>query len=319
MAPTQRLQYVTLDVFTEDLFTGNPLAIVKVPHAVTLSQEQKQAIAKEFNYSETVILHDTADGDNKPEWKTDIFLTTAEIPYAGHPTVGTAVYLGRQLAVSSTSYRGTLLCKAGPVPFRYDPDSQTAVVEVPHDVHIHQKIFEPHEQQIVGLASEVRENIVGNVPFVSLVKGVTFALIELRSEEILAKLKANLKPTKSSKDLDQHWFDNGLVATFFYVRKAPSHDGTTSLRTRMVYESLEDPATGAASATLAAYLTLQDAKRAPFGSERMSYAYEMVQGVEMGRRSVISVEVALTAGKKEILAIGLRGTAVEVMEGSLGI
>jgi len=75
------LSFATVDVFTHVRFGGNPLAIVNIPCPVSLSQEQKQAIAREFNYSETVFLHeDTSSPDGR---KVDIFTTTEELPFAG--------------------------------------------------------------------------------------------------------------------------------------------------------------------------------------------------------------------------------------------
>ena len=73
-------KFVTLDVFTENRFEGNPLALVHVPADSPITQEQKQAIAREFNLSETVFLH--AD-DGSPERRLDIFVPSTEIPFAG--------------------------------------------------------------------------------------------------------------------------------------------------------------------------------------------------------------------------------------------
>ena len=75
-----KLKFVTLDVFTESRFEGNPLALVYVPATNKVSQEQKQAIAREFNLSETVFLHEQ---DGLTQRKLDIFIPTAEIPFAG--------------------------------------------------------------------------------------------------------------------------------------------------------------------------------------------------------------------------------------------
>lgn len=85
------LSFVTLDVFTKTRYTGNPLAIIRVPTSVTLSQSQKQRIAREFNLSESVFLHEqTAQDRSDKSVRIDIFTAYAEVPFAGHPTVGTA-------------------------------------------------------------------------------------------------------------------------------------------------------------------------------------------------------------------------------------
>lgn len=82
---TQTSAYVTTDVFTGTRYEGNPLAIIRMPTSQPLRQDQKQKIAREFNFSETVILHEDEESYKKLEWVFDIFLTTAEIPMVGWP------------------------------------------------------------------------------------------------------------------------------------------------------------------------------------------------------------------------------------------
>jgi PhzF family phenazine biosynthesis protein len=310
---TRKLQFdfITLDVFTQVRYTGNPLAVVRVPHSGTLTQQQKQMIAREFNYSETVILHENQEVGDNPQWKIDIFLTDAEIPFAGHPAVGTACLLGKQLldlASGIDQVNGTLITKAGPVPFAYMRQSNTAQCEVPHDVHIHPGTLSVEDAESVGLPCTVYESFVKKPPFVSLVKGVTFALVQLPTENVLAAVPPNLGLLKGHKGLDKDWAAEGsTVGFFFFVKDGHAADGSTKLRTRMLLGSLEDPATGSASSTLAAYLTLHEPDT---GTK-----FHMVQGLEMGRKSEIGVEVVVEEGR--INKITLRGSAVGVMEGSL--
>lgn len=314
-----KLDFITLDVFTRVRYTGNPLAIVKVPRSETLTQEQKQMIAREFNYSETVILYETEGADHDLRWNVDIFLTTAEIPFAGHPTVGTACFLGEQLLGSksgSDQINGTLVTKAGPVPFVYLRQSHAARCEVPHDLHVHQRALTTEDAQSIGLPSAVYENFANKPPFVSLVKGVTFALVQLLEEDALAAIRPNLNLLKSNHGLDKDWTAEGsTVGFFFFVKVGHAEDGSTRLRTRMILGSLEDPATGSASSTLAAYLALYGHENERQGATKGVHEFEMVQGVEMGRKSVIGVEV--TVNKSRIDKISLAGSAVSVMEGSL--
>ena len=162
---TRKLQFdfITLDVFTQVRYIGNPLAVVKVPHSETLTQQQKQLIAREFNYSETIILHENQEVGDKPQWKIDIFLTDAETPFAGHPAVGTACLLGKQLldlAGGIDQVNGTLITKAGPVPFAYMRQSNTAQCEVPHDIHVHPKTLNVEDAESVGLPGTVYESFV---------------------------------------------------------------------------------------------------------------------------------------------------------------
>jgi PhzF family phenazine biosynthesis protein len=317
-----QLDFITLDVFTQVRYTGNPLAIVKVPPSETLTQQQKQMIAREFNYSETVILHELQQVDHDPQWNIDIFLTTAEIPFAGHPTVGTACFLGEQLldlGRDSDQINGTLITKAGLVAFAYLRQSKTAQCDVPHDVHVHPRTLTTEDAQTVGLPRAVYENIVNSPPFVSLVKGVTFALVQLPTEDVLGAVPANLSLLKSHDGLDKDWAAKGsTVGFFFFVKVGQAEEGVPAiLRTRMILGSFEDPATGSASSTLAAYLALHEPYNKGESATNQVHKFQMVQGVEMGRKSVIGVEVI--AKHSRIDRITLTGSAACVMEGSLVI
>ncbi|KAF3357854.1 Putative DNA helicase INO80 [Verticillium dahliae VDG1] len=104
------LDFVTLDVFTKTPYQGNPLGVVHLPHDRPITQAQKQAIAREFNLSETVFLHDV-DPANDPDPTTrriDIFMTKGELPFAGHPTIGAAAYL-RSRGVTTLGWHETFI------------------------------------------------------------------------------------------------------------------------------------------------------------------------------------------------------------------
>jgi PhzF family phenazine biosynthesis protein len=114
------LQFTTLDVFTTAPFRGNPLAIVHVPIGADLSQAQKQLIAREFNLSESVFLHDqTSEDIQAGQARIDIFTVVAEVPFAGHPTVGTSNYLAHYLKNRTVH---TLVTRAGLLPFEVHAD-----------------------------------------------------------------------------------------------------------------------------------------------------------------------------------------------------
>lgn len=110
------LPFTTIDVFTQTPFKGNPLAVVTIPFGLTLTQTQKQAIAKEFNLSETVFVHDAVEPSATDERRFDIFTPQAELPFAGHPTIGTAVFLYPKGV-------RTLIAKAGPIEIEPALDS----------------------------------------------------------------------------------------------------------------------------------------------------------------------------------------------------
>lgn len=132
------LYFATLDVFTDTRFKGNPLAIVQIPSNLTLEQTRKQAIASEFNLSETVFLH---HGNDEPleNPRIDILTSNAEIPFAGHPTIGTIYYLcADHGGLSDSVDRFTLHTKAGPVAASFDHAKRSATADIPHNVRLHQ-------------------------------------------------------------------------------------------------------------------------------------------------------------------------------------
>lgn len=140
MATNTQLDFVTIDVFTLTPYQGNPLAIVRVPSGGTLTQEQKQTIAREFNLSETTFLHENAEGVDALIWNVDIFMTSQELPFAGHPTVGTACYvLGRTASARGIEHGvidAKFNLKAGPVRLQYDVAKRTAKAAIPHNVYV---------------------------------------------------------------------------------------------------------------------------------------------------------------------------------------
>lgn len=316
MMNTQTLPYVTTDVFTSTRYEGNPLAIIRMPTSQPLEQDQKQKIAREFNFSETVILHENEESYKKLEWVFDIFLTTAEIPFAGHPTIGTIVYLGKVLEKSGASgvINGTLLAKAGRLPFTYDTRSEVATAEVPNDSHVHQKVLDPHTLRNVGVRSEVFDHMTGPAAVVSIVKGMTFGLVELSSLSALGYVAPGYQRL-DTEEFNPEYALNGPCGLLFY-HITEQNESVTKIRSRMVLQAIEDPATGSASSALGVWLALQSSKSRVVAKK--VHRFEITQGVEMGRQSAIGVEITLD-DKGTVVKVALSGTAVEVMRGSLGV
>lgn len=145
---------------------------------------------------------------------------------------------------------------------------------------------------------------------VSIVKGMTFVLIELESLDALESVTLAGK-TLTIDGLDQAW-DDTFVGSYFFVRIGRGDSELESIRTRMIEGPLEDPATGSAASDLAAYLTLQD------GIPGQTSKYKIIQGVEMGRRSEILVDVQL-GDDGSVAKVYLSGGAVAVMEGRVTV
>lgn len=298
MSPS--LKFVTLDVFTASQFSGNPLAIVHLPPSSILTQAQKQFIAREFNLSETVFLYEPSS-ESDSITTVDIFTTSAELPFAGHPTVGTGWYLLTHVQKSRST---TLRTKAGDIPVVLNPSGRVRV-QVPIDFKVHASFFHPdmkaHQPQLKE--EDYVNGLAGAESVVSIVKGMSFILLQLTSESALSRLQPFRERIAMPKGYLGEW--NGFIGVYAFFECS---DGT--VRTRMFDGALEDPATGSAASALSGWL----GKRKGHGR----WNVEIVQGVEMGRRSEIGVAVVVDS-EGEVKSVELEGGAVAVMEGSLNI
>ncbi|KAL9587625.1 MAG: hypothetical protein Q9212_000079 [Teloschistes hypoglaucus] len=308
----QSVRYVTLDVFTAERFKGNPLAIVKLPSDVTLGQDVKQRIAREFNLSETVFLHPPSS--ETPSRTCDIFTPSEELPFAGHPTIGTLVYLATTDGLATEVVQSlTLQTKAGLIKASFDEETGVAEASIPHNVRIHQKpvpwrsIVDAHPS-LKGLEA----GSTTSCPLVSIVQGMTFIIINLPRLEDLASL------TLGGSAIDPRvlqWEEGweSFTAPYFYVVVSEDEDGRKMhVRSRMLEPSIgEDPATGSAASALAAYLALQR------GTASATYSFNIEQGVEMGRKSEIGVKVRLDESGKAVKEVILSGSAVPVSQGTM--
>ncbi|KAM0439945.1 hypothetical protein ACHAPT_001045 [Fusarium lateritium] len=306
------LPFVTLDVFTTTRYRGNPLAVVTIPaEGPEPSQEQKQAVAREFNLSETVFVHDVnLDGPESDVTRRviDIFTPDTEVPFAGHPTIGTAASLIPQGV-------NTVITKAGPIAL-VQPRPGHIKAAIPHNVRRHRSTLAQLSAPAPGQLSfdpAIRQ-LELEAPLFSIVNGLSFVLIKLPDLEHLAKVQTSVVPFSVNDLLDDDW-QNGVLFKYYYVLTGQRQENGVdvfSIRTRMMEATMEDPATGSAACTLSSYLTLQQP-----GLQDQTFRYEIDQGVEMGRESNIVVQV--TAKESKIDMVELSGTATQVMRGYVTI
>ncbi|KAI9722830.1 MAG: hypothetical protein M1828_004396 [Chrysothrix sp. TS-e1954] len=308
MAP---LHYDVVDVFTTQRYTGNQLAIIHVPRSRSLSKEEKQKIAIEFGYSESVFLAEADDGT--ASWEINIYTPEGEIPLAGHPVIGTAWLLGQKSSGHLLS-QGVLVPEVGETPFTLawlDRDNCEPRVEMPQTLHKHAASVSVANviNAQADLETYPQSKAERMFPVVSLVKGMTFVLVELDSIEALGNVKGGSAVPQNL--LDQGWEPSLMGWYFYYIEiGAP---GPIKLHCRMVEKFGEDAATGSAACTLTGYLS-QLAKTA--GLEAEHFEYIVTQGEHMGRKSTIKTTVSVTASA-EITSIVLQGNAVHVMSGIL--
>lgn len=300
------LDYVTLDVFTDRAFGGNPLAIVT--DARGLDGAVMQRIAAEFNYSESTFILPPPDGSDCLA-TVRIFTPVNELPFAGHPNVGTAFYVAQvgELYGQPAGDRFRFAEKAGPVDCRIRRNGKhiSASITAPRPLEIGQAV----DPAIVAACGSLSPNAIVSAnhdpAFVSV--GLPFAVAELGSLAELAQARPNgsafVEADERYHNADDHF------PLFLYVRV----DGDPfKLRARMfapLNNIPEDPATGSAAGAMCAYL----ASLLPESDGELAFTLD--QGVEMGRPSRIEVTVEKRGG--ELGAVRIGGTCVEMMQGRL--
>jgi trans-2,3-dihydro-3-hydroxyanthranilate isomerase len=299
-----KLTFATYDVFTARKFAGNPLAIVE--DAGHLSDSQMQTIAREFNLSETIFVMAPDDPANTA--KVRIFFPTAEIPFAGHPTIGCAIHLAQRKYKDGCSFETTIRLEevAGLVPVKVSrigdvPRAQLTAPVVPFAVD---HALPSVEEAARALALEPSDIGFDNHGLGLHQGGPRFFYVPLKSREAL----------KRAKVIEPHWSKMvsamGHGNAYLYVRGGDGDN--TSFRGRMYNPTEgipEDPATGSATALLASQLLKAEALKD--GTHR----WQLEQGYEMGRPSDLWLEADVADAK--LVAVRVAGQAVQIMAGVL--
>ena len=293
-----KLPFHTYDVFTNRRFGGNPLAIVE--DADDLTTEQMQVIAREFNLSETIFVRKPKDPAHTASVR--IFLPTAEIPFAGHPTVGCAIHLAQKKYKPGCSFETTITLEevAGLVPVKVSrigdvPRAQFTAPIIPFAPDVPLPAVEEVARALSLVPSDIGFDGHGLGMFQA---GPMFLFVPVKSRAALAKARVTTPC----------W--PGMV----YVYTPGGSHPETRFRARMfapLQGIPEDPATGAATAILAAQLLVSE--RLGDGAHR----WRLEQGYEMGRPSDLWLEADVAAAK--LLAVRVAGQAVQIMSGVLEV
>lgn len=300
--------YQTVDVFTTTRFGGNPLAVVL--DARGLSDTEMQQIAAEFAYSETTFVLPPTDAANTA--RVRIFTPTGEVPFAGHPNVGTAFVLaqGGELFGRPLGAQMRFEEIAGLVAVEISMDGEQvtgAAITAPRRLELGSLVS---VELVAACASLESEDIVTTTHEPRIVSvGLPFAVAELASRAALARAKPN--PLRF-READRAFPETAVGFSLFVYVPSDTTGGAFAARMFAPLDNVyEDPATGSASAALAAYLVALDA--AP---EREA-AIVIAQGEDMGRPSRIELAVRKVAGEVEQVVI--RGACVPVMRGVLTV
>jgi trans-2,3-dihydro-3-hydroxyanthranilate isomerase len=279
-------QFVTVNVFTGERFGGNPLAVL--PDARGLTDAQMQAIARDFNLSETTFVLPPDNPQNHA--KVRIFTPAQEMPFAGHPNVGTGFVLARAMDNPPEHLTFEEIAGLVRVHILRGPDKQItgARISAPRALSIGDAVS---TETVAACASLTQADFLTNAhdPLVASV-GTEFMIAEVASLEALSRATPDIAAFRAAAATGpSRPGGQPRVALLLYVRR----DGdATRLRARMFAPLggvLEDPATGSACAALAALLT----SIAP--GENVDLHYEIEQGVEMGRPSLLIASGRKTA------------------------
>jgi trans-2,3-dihydro-3-hydroxyanthranilate isomerase len=300
--------FYTADVFTDRLHGGNPLAVV--PDARGLSDEQMQAIAREFNYSETTFVFPPENSGNTR--RVRIFTPGSELPFAGHPTVGSAFVLA---SIGEIQLNGTdtpIVFEEGVGPVRVlvrVRDGKPGFIQLTAAKLPEIKDPPPAPETLCEILSLEPSHIVADdmIEPEAVSCGVPFLFIPLKKPEMLSWVKVDV--TKWEQSLRGYWAADMFV---FSTEDWSNIFEGGHIRARMFAPGQgipEDPATGSACAALAGFLALRAETRD--GTLR----WTVDQGVEMGRPSRLELEVDVKKG--QLAAIRVGGCSVMVSEGKL--
>ncbi|OGD19862.1 MAG: phenazine biosynthesis protein [Candidatus Aminicenantes bacterium RBG_16_63_16] len=292
-----RNPFSIVDVFAEEKYAGNELAVVR--QAESFSDAEMQKIAREMNFSETTfILKDEA---TRGGFDVRIFTPQSEMPFAGHPTLGTAFVIQQEI-LRQRAGEVVLNLKVGPIPvtFTYrgqDPDILW-MKQIPP--RFGQTIKPEQAAQVLGLKPA---DIDSRFPVQSVSTGVPFFIVPLKTLEALRSSRVN--PRKLFVLI------NRTEAKAFLLFCPETTSPQNNLQVRVFADALgvpEDPATGSANGCLAGYLV----KHRYFGGGAVDIRVE--QGYEVGRPSLLLLKAAEEAGD---VSVSVGGRVIPVARGEL--
>jgi trans-2,3-dihydro-3-hydroxyanthranilate isomerase len=299
----RHFRFVQIDVFSSHRLQGNPLAVFT--DARGLTDTEMQAIARETNLQETTfVLPREPEVERTQGVKVRIFIPDQEIPFAGHPTLGTAMVIRNRPLLSHTRtapQQVNLDLKVGriPVSFTSDPAGQV-FGEMRQNDPVFGKI---HDRETVARLLGIKPSDIGErAPIQTISTGLPFAIVPLKELRTLQTLRPH------QEEIATYFAHEGL-AWFYYVTQ-DTQDAAVGLRSRGIYPNGEDPATGSAAGCTAAWMVR-------YGVVSPGRRLQIEQGVEIKRPSHIFVSAERDGEKVHDVRVG--GNAVEIAEGEYSL
>jgi trans-2,3-dihydro-3-hydroxyanthranilate isomerase len=294
--------YAQVDVFAENPLEGNALAIFT--DARGLSTTEMQALARETNLNETTfILPRAPEIERERGVQVRIFLTTEEVPFAGHPTLGTASWLYWNHPALRGAEQITLDLGVGPIPVRFTPSQPceqgvfgTMKQNDPTFGEIHNS--REDREALAAALNLSADDLDPDLPAQIVSTGMVFCIVPLRSLEVAARLQ--ISPHAARAYLDR------IGAKFFHCITRAHPNSGADWHARMQFDRGEDPATGSASGCTIAYLVRH-------GLAASGQPIVIEQGIEMLRPSRIHVSAAIESGVVTKVFVG--GRTIPVASG----
>jgi trans-2,3-dihydro-3-hydroxyanthranilate isomerase len=298
--------YAILDVFTDRPLAGNPLAVVL--ESGGLDDAAMQAIAREFNLPETVFVAPPERPMHSARIR--IFTPERELPFAGHPTVGTAVLLARRAAGGDPNrHEMVLVLEEGVGPVRCGVALKgraggRAIFDLPRSA-VEAGSGADREKLAAALGLNPAEIGFENHQPSVFAAGNAFAFVPVRGLDVIAQARPNLGAWKAA-------FGEGVIGAYLYCRQTVATGRHFHARSFLPFSGIfEDAASGSAVAAFSGAVRRFDAP--PSGSHH----FVIEQGFEMGRPSLISLEIDIEDG--QIVGSRVGGDAVVVAEGELDV
>jgi trans-2,3-dihydro-3-hydroxyanthranilate isomerase len=306
--PGRSYEFVQLDVFTQTPLAGNPLAVFTDGRG--LNDGEMQALAREMNLSETTFIlpRDNAT-ETREGKKVRIFTVEEELPFAGHPTLGTALHLdASEFARSSKkSAQITLDLRAGKIPVRFTADSENAGRNrVDGQVFGEMRQRDPEFGNTLSRAEVARvigiavDEISSEWPIQPVSTGLTFTIVPFRNRQTLSDLKFSYVQAAE--------FLKNTGANFFYFLCPERLERRLEARARMFFYGGEDPATGSAAGCAASWMVQH-------GVAKTDEQVLIRQGIECRRPSEMYVRATREGERVSNVRVG--GYAVEILRGTV--
>jgi trans-2,3-dihydro-3-hydroxyanthranilate isomerase len=288
----RKFPFVTVDVFASRALEGNQLAVFT--DARGLSEVEMQAIALETRLSETTFIIPREEATERADGvKVRIFTVAEEMPFAGHPTLGTASVIANARNLDAVA----LDLKVGKIPVTFTSTHDGRFGEMTQRDPEFGKI---HDATEIAKATDIPlAEIDTSLPIQTVSTGFAFAIVPLRSLATLSKLEIDLKRAAA-------YLATTDAALFFFVTRDTNDEA--GLRARMLFYGGEDPATGSASGCAAAWMVRH-------GVAKPEEQVLILQGVEMKRPSRILVRASRDGARVHNVRVG--GYCAEVMRGEL--